>query len=404
MKRVATALLLLAVAAPSARADWLEAASLPGQGRHHPVNFVLDGYGYAATGTAGAATYTDDVYRYDPIADSWEILPDFPGTDRSYGYGGTYNGKGYLGFGTSPAYLNDLWEYDPVSEEWTQLASLPGQGRAHPAFVITDDGKIFVGMGNWTQNLRDWWEYDIAGNAWTQRTDLPGPARHHPYYFNIGDTPYVCFGHGAAIYDTVYRWNRDTNTWTQMTTFPGEGRVAGTQFSYGGKGYALSGEGEAHLQFPTGEFWEYDPSDDSWRELPPHPGSGRWAPGSFLIDGALYVMAGLSTQGLELDMWKFDMSGASAAGNPALAGGGPFVVYPNPVTGGRFNLLDPVSGRTPSGEIVSLRLIDVDGRQVARTSDPSGRVDIPRLPSGRYFLSLSMADGTKQTRPIMVIR
>lgn len=263
MTRTTAFLALLALSATGVQAEWLETESLPGQGRHHPVTFTLDGYGYVATGSTTGDHYTNDFFRYDPSADSWEVLPDFPGPGRGYAYGGTYQGKAYLGFGTSPAYLNDLWEYDPATEEWTELASLPGSGRAHPAFVITNDGKIFVGLGNAAQNFRDWYEYDIATNTWTEHELLPGPARHHPYYFNIGDTPYAGFGHGGAIYSDWYRWNRDTDTWTQMDFFPGEGRVAGTQFSHDGKGYVLSGEGEDHQQLDYGEFYEYDPATDT---------------------------------------------------------------------------------------------------------------------------------------------
>lgn len=404
MRCVVALLFLLAFSATSPLAFWTEMAGLPGSaGRHHPVNFVLDGYGYVVTGSVPGDNHTDNFYRYDPTNDTWDVLPPFPGTDRSYAYGGAYGGKGYLGFGTSPAYLNDLWEYDPVTEQWTQLAFLPAPGRAHPAFVVTDDGKIFVGMGNAASNFRDWWEYDIAGNVWTQRADLPGAARHHPYYFNIGDTPYVGFGHGAAIFDTFYRWNRDTNTWTQMTDFPGQGRVAGQQFSYDGRGYILSGEGENHVQLETGEYWEYEPSDDSWRQLPPHPGSGRWAPGSFLIDDTIYLMGGLSTVRLEWDMWAFDMTATAGVGDQAFDRGRVFVVYPNPVTRGQFHLRD-ASGQSLAVGAADIRLIDAAGRDVAGLTGTSGEIRIPRLSSGKYFLSLSMEDGTRETRPILVLR
>ena len=58
-------------------------------------------------------------------------------------------------------------------------------------------------------------------------------------------------------------------------------------------------EGEDHAQLDTGEFWEYDPDTDTWTELNPHPGSGRWAPGSMVIGNTIYIMGGLSTTTLE---------------------------------------------------------------------------------------------------------
>ncbi|MCA9758087.1 MAG: T9SS type A sorting domain-containing protein [Candidatus Eisenbacteria bacterium] len=388
---------LLALAGPSAGQDWTAAADMPGSGRHHPVNFTLDGYGYVVTGSSGGNTA--DFFRYDPNVNQWEVLPDFPGPARSYSYGGAYDGKGYLACGLGSAYFNDLWEYDPDTGNWTQLASLPGVGRTHPAFVITDDGKIFIGMGGASSgNLRDWWEYDIATDQWVQRDNLPGPNRHHPYYFNIGDTPYVGFGHGAAIFNDFYKFDRGTNTWVQMADFPGEGRVAGTQFSYGGKGYILSGEGEDHQQLDTGEFWEYEASTDTWTALPAHPGSGRWAPGNFVIGDTVYFMGGLSTTRLEFDMWTYQFTDPAGVGewSPSSIA---FRVAPNPVTGTQLRIEE-----LPA-EASALHLLDAQGRQVARLDAAREEVTLPEgIAAGTYFLQLVDATGRTASQRLTVLR
>jgi hypothetical protein len=49
---------------------WEEAAPFPGEARHHPVTFSIDGVGYLVTGS----TNTKDFYRYDPVADAWERI------------------------------------------------------------------------------------------------------------------------------------------------------------------------------------------------------------------------------------------------------------------------------------------------------------------------------------------
>lgn len=392
---------LAACAASASAQEWTQQADMPGPGRHHPVNFVLDGYGYAATGTTTSAGTSDDFYRYDPTSNSWEILPDFPGPDRSYAYGGAYNGKGYLGFGIAGIYLNDLWEYDPEDGAWTQLASLPGAGRTHPAFIITPNGKIYMGTGQGAGgNLRDWWEYDIASNQWTRRADLPGPTRHHPFYFNIGNVPYVCFGHGALIYNDVYRFDPVGLTWTQMDNLPAEGRVAGQQFSYGGKGYVLSGQGDDHDYLPTGEFWEYDSTDDSWLQLTPHPGSGRWAPGSFVIGDVVYVMAGTSTVRQEHDLWSFNMADPAAIPAQSLSQLS-LMLYPNPVMGDQIRLLN-----VPTGfERAAIDLLGPDGRRVIRLDGSDDILQLPAdLASGRYFVTFAAPSGAAATRQITIIR
>lgn len=392
----------LAARVPSAGGQtWMQQADMPGPGRHHPVTFVLNGHGYAATGTTTGAANSDDFYRYDPVGDSWETLPDFPGPDRSYAYGGSYGGMGYLGFGRGLGYLADLWRYDPATAQWTQLTSCPGAGRMHPAFVITDEGKIFVGMG-WgaAGNLRDWWEYSIAGDSWTRRADLIGPARHHPYYFNIGNTPYVGFGHGAAAYRDVYRFDPVSLGWTRLADFPDVARLAGTQFSYGGAGYILSGLGPSEAVLPTGEFWAYHVGDDSWFELPPHPGSARWAPGIFLIGDDAYVFAGESNLGLQRDMWKFDMTTSTGVVESPAVPGSFFELCPNPVSGGQVGLV-----RVPPGfEAAAAELIGADGRRVPglMRNGPS-LVLPPGLVPGQYVVVLTANGGGRVTGKLAVL-
>lgn len=410
--KIVTPLLFATITTTALGDVWEQKTSMPGPGRHHPVTFTLGGYGYVATGTTSGASASDDFYRYDPVANTWETLPDFPGTDRGYSYGGTYGGKGYLGFGRGTGYLDDLWEYDPGTEQWTQLASCPGQPRSHPAFIITDDGKIYVGCGSSSiGNLGDWWEYDIGDDTWVQHLDLPGPNRHHPYYFNVGNVPFVGFGHGAGIFKDFYRFNPDTDTWTQMADFPGEGRVAGTQFTNGSKGYILSGEGEDHNQLDEGEFWEYDADTDTWTQLVSHPGTGRWAPGTFVIGDTVYLTAGLSTTVLERDLWKADMGTVvgiqdASTTSPAVALRAP---RPNP-----FSVGTAIGFELLSAGHVTLGVFDAVGREVrslASSTWPTGHHTVtwdgrsdrgePMSP-GVYFVRLATPEATTSRRVVLL--
>jgi hypothetical protein len=94
-----------------------------------------------------------------------------------------------------------------------------------------------------------------------------------------------------------------------------EARVAGTQFSIEfplvgtttvpfnnattrALGFVWSGDGDDHESMETGEFHAFYPDSGSssndgstksaaawWRQLTPHPGRARWAPGSFVLRG-----------------------------------------------------------------------------------------------------------------------
>lgn len=284
---------VILIGANASAQSWVTVEDIP-NGRHHPVTFSLNGKGYVLTGTTSNQNYTDDFYEYDPVSDTWTSLTDFPGDDRSFSIGVVNNGLGYMGFGSKGQgdYLDDLWKFDPVSGTWTELASCPCSGRTHPAMITLGD-KIYVGLGNNDiNNLKDWWEYDISDDAWIQMSDLPGPRRHHPYQFTAGGNVYAGLGHGVGIYDDWYKLDTATNSWTAMSDFPGEARVAGTQFDHDGYGYVLSGDGDNHSYMASGEMWKYDPANDSWTQLVPHPGVSLWAPGSFVIDDDVYFLGG----------------------------------------------------------------------------------------------------------------
>ena len=281
--------------------SWVQHSIFPFQGVHHPITFSYGQFGFVVAGSN-----TDHVYKYDENNGNWSQLSDFPGGERGYAYGLAVGDKAYIGFGSDPngIYPTDWWEYNMISDIWTQKANFPNIGRNHPAMVNVGD-KIFIGCGsNNTGNLGDWWEYDISNDVWQQKIDLPGNDRHHPFYFGIGNYAYVGFGHGSVIgpgsnpnsnsniYNDFYRYDPSNDSWLQLSNFPSESRVAGTQFSYNGKGYILSGDGDNHGPLDSGEFWEYETSNDSWLQLNSHPGDAIWAPGNFVIDCNVYFLLG----------------------------------------------------------------------------------------------------------------
>ena len=297
MKKLLFILMILPILGISQ--SWNQVSNFIEDGRHHPITFANDNYGFVVCGS-----YTNDVFKYDKLNDSWSQLQDFPAAGRGYSYGVTVGNKAYMGLGSTSngLYPNDWWEYNMDNDSWTQKSSLPTDGRNHPAMIAINN-KIYMGCGsNDNGNLGDWWEYDIINDVWSQKTSIIGNDRHHPFYFGIGNYAYVGFGHGSSpvagtnpnsyIYNDFYRYDPNNDNWIQLSNFPSEARVAGTQFSYNGKGYILSGDGDNHGPLDSGEFWEYNPLNDSWNQLPSHPGGAIWAPGNFVIGCDVYFLLG----------------------------------------------------------------------------------------------------------------
>jgi N-acetylneuraminic acid mutarotase len=364
--------------------------------RHHPATFTLNDTAYLLTGTTlqSSPQGTADFFRYDEANDSWVRLPDFPGGARSFAYAASYEGKGYIGFGTNDyeTFFNDLWEYDPNTKEWTELASCDCRGRNHPVFVA-QAGRIFVGAGNGPFDLSDFWSYDIDSNEWTQMPNLPGPPRHHPFHFAAGGHVYAGMGHsGANYYGDWYKFDVNTNTWEEMNEHPTGPRVAGQEFSHDGYGYIISGDGNFHQNLIDGEFWKYLHETDEWERLPDHPGSapdnriGRWAPGSFVLNGYAYFFGGVNRGAgfLYNDMHRYKLDEETVSvNNPAREK--TTQVYPNPATDRIF-----VQSNTERGFQSRYVLLTLEGRAVAEgVVSSTGEIPLAsNLSAGTYVLAL----------------
>jgi N-acetylneuraminic acid mutarotase len=375
--------------------SWVSKADSP-EGKHHPISFALDGKGYSITGTNSAGQPTDDVFEYDPITDSWNVLSDFPGLARSFGIGTTANGKGYFGFGaTNSAYLKDFWSFDPSNGAYTQLASCDCSSRRHPA-MISIGNSIYVGLGNDEfSDKNDWWVYSIKDNVWTQLADLPGPARHHPYMFNAGGEVFAGLGHsGPTIFRDWYKLDTVLNTWTIMSQFPGEGRVAGTQFDMNGYGFILSGDGDNHDYMDTGEMWRYNPTDDTWLQFPPHPGKSRWAPGSFVINDEVFFFGGVNrfTNTYPKDLTSIDISAATLGNEKEVLENTYF--YPNPVNDIISWEFDP--------SITEVVLINSIGQWVAASNTAANQMDVSNLMNGVYFVQFYAKNGIVKTSKAII--
>lgn len=294
------------------------------------------------------------------------VLPVMNSTKAYFGFGAALNGQR----------LGDLWEMDMATLDFRQLPSLPdGHGRRHPAMNVvrkagsSDQFEIHVGLGDtYTNgrfvNLKDFWKFDVESETWMRLPDLPSVPRHHPFYFGIGNTSYAGFGHSPfGIERDWYALTSDSNSsadpsWRMETSMASyevlvdddksvppifsnepvttEARVAGTQFAIelplegsesnlkGSLGFVLSGDGSDHGPMASGEFHAYYPAGNDlldgpegassswWRQLPPHPGYSRWAPGSFVMRGTAraYFMGGYdrALRNLYSDLWMIDLS------------------------------------------------------------------------------------------------
>jgi N-acetylneuraminic acid mutarotase len=138
------------------------------------------------------------------------------------------------------------------------------------------------------------------GQAWIQRTNYGSTGRHRGSGFAIGNKGYIGLGHvnGAnvnVIYKDWWEYDPSSDSWTQKADYPtNSGNYGAITFATSTHGYIGGG---ATL---NGEFFEFDPQTNTWTAIANCPGSPT-DQGAFAINDKGYVIQGNL-------LWEYDPS------------------------------------------------------------------------------------------------
>ncbi|MBI3500224.1 MAG: gliding motility-associated C-terminal domain-containing protein [Bacteroidetes bacterium] len=237
----------------------------------------------------------------------WTQKTNFPGTKRPDAVGFAIGSKGYLGMGVDNIgnFKNDLWEYDPSANSWAQKANLPALGRqGAAAFSIGNKGYVGIGVNNGNNYVPDFWEYDPSTNSWVQKANFPGAARSMPVSFSIGNIGYVGTGYdGTTFMKDFWAYDPASNSWTQKANFGGSARVTAVGFSIGNFGYL--GTGSATSGYLK-DFWQYDPASNSWTAKANFPGLARSEATGLAIGNLGYIGTGFNGNTYFNDFYSYN--------------------------------------------------------------------------------------------------
>ena len=196
---------------------------------------------------------------------------------------------------------------------WTQKADFGGVARGY-AVGFSIGNKGYIGTGNNFSNHRDFWEYDSATGVWTQKADFGGTARLAATGFSIGSKGYIgtgctnesgCVPGTRGLKNDFWEYNPSANSWTRKADFKGEQRMFSVGFSIGGKGYIGTGlDREANIT--VNDLWEYDPATDSWTQKANVGGPPRHSSVGFSIGSKGYIGAGNDNTSYRKDFWEYD--------------------------------------------------------------------------------------------------
>jgi N-acetylneuraminic acid mutarotase len=143
--------------------QWVQSVSMGGSKRKYAVAFTIGEKAYVCTGINNGI-YQTDLWEFDPTTITWTQKIDLDDDDewsitRNNGSAFTLNGKGYVTLGSTSGVLNDIWEYDPTADTWSSKTDFEGSARQEAsAYVINN--RAYVGLGrSGSYYFDDFWEF-----------------------------------------------------------------------------------------------------------------------------------------------------------------------------------------------------------------------------------------------------
>ncbi|NGM63228.1 hypothetical protein G5B30_15065 [Sphingobacterium sp. SGG-5] len=195
---------------------------------------------------------------------------------------------------------------DTGPTEWVKSTVFTGDPRSNAAsFQIGETGYIVGGLLKNNTALKDAWSFSDA--QWTSIAEFPGEARYSAVGFSVDGKGYVGLGHnGTDALSDFWEYDPSDDTWTELTeTLPtNAARSGAVAFALNGHGYV--GLGATANAKNLSDFYEFDPADGSWTPVPAQFKSKRVNAFAFVIGSKAYIGGGFDNSQYPDDFYSFD--------------------------------------------------------------------------------------------------
>lgn len=132
----------------------------------------------------------------------------------------SHEGEGYLfgGRDEEGQIHHDLWKYNPLQDTWTDLGNTPLVSRVNGCACCVGD-KVYMGLGfrnavyQDSSYLRDWWEYTPAKNTWRRLNDFPNKNTAGAIVYVDNNNIYCVHGFGVGFTTDVICFDIETECW-----------------------------------------------------------------------------------------------------------------------------------------------------------------------------------------------
>lgn len=367
--------------------QWQMIDDFPSTERDDGCVFVINENAYCGSGvTTGGMTF-GDFYKLDMINDIWSAVSSLPaGEERQYACGFSSGESGFVFGGIrNTLFLNDVWKYDSNSDSWSEVNALLSSGRSGSAvFTIGDTAYIIGGKNDSVSALREVWAYDMVNDSWQRKNDLPFGGRWRSSAASMNSIGYLAFGRDEkdCFCRQLFEYNVLNDSWSQISVFPGNGRSYSSMLSIDGDLVTMAGIdtfGVSH-----NDFWMYDQSLSNWVQLSGLPATGRRGGMCFNYGKAIYYTTGIDQSYVRLtETWKK----SSPTGLAEIFDDDRVNVFPNPSDEVLFVGL---SGLEVESDVL-YRILDLSGKELLTgiISSVENEINVSDLKSGIYLLSIN---------------
>jgi N-acetylneuraminic acid mutarotase len=187
--------------------------------------------------------------------------------------------------------------------DWQKMSSFKGNARSKASsFSIGNKGYIYGGYGYISDNIgsgdfNDLWVYNADGDYWQQRANLGNVADSNRDYarnsavgFAVDGKGYIGTGYStdkSANLKDFWEYDPTADTWTQIEDIP-VSRQGAVGFGIDGQGgFVTTGYNGSYL----GDLYKLNTTTKKWEELI-GPTENRLGASAFVINGKAYLVGG----------------------------------------------------------------------------------------------------------------
>jgi hypothetical protein len=227
-----------------------------------------------------------------PIKRKWTVKENVPFGYRAGGFSFVIGQFIYMGSGECyDAMSNDFWCYDVYSDAWTCLAEVPKKCFSGISFSLLQMGYAGLGTAIGTSSGKfqnNMFQYNPNTNTWKEIRKFPGTPRIDASVFVIGNNAYAGTGYDGTNTGDFYKYDPLNDTWSRIADFAGGNIHAAVGIGTGKKGFLVAG---ARAPQDFNFLYEYLPVTNKWVKRKDMPGfprnfhSGNHIDTNFIIAG-----------------------------------------------------------------------------------------------------------------------